>query len=57
MEGQTYKIDSKRLGILDDTSMERAKQFLDEQKKNLSTSKTQSVGFEFTVGKSQKDDG
>lgn len=44
-EGQTYKIDSKRLGILDDTGLERAKQFLEEQKKYLSTCKTQFVAL------------
>ena len=40
-DSQQSRIDSKRLGLLDDNGLERAKQFLEEQRKYLAASKSQ----------------
>ncbi len=40
----SVKVDSKRLGVLDDSGLERAKQFIEEQKKYLQNCKIQFVG-------------
>lgn len=40
---ELHKIEAKRLGVLDEFGLERAKQFLDEQKKQLAASKAQFV--------------
>jgi hypothetical protein len=42
-ESHSSRIDSGRLGLLDDSGLERAKQFIEEQKKNLYNCKTQFV--------------
>lgn len=38
-----HKLEAKRLGVLDEFGLDRAKQFLDEQKKQLAASKAQFV--------------
>lgn len=42
-DSQNAKFDTKRLGLLDDSGLERAKQYIEEQKKHLQNSKAQFV--------------
>lgn len=42
-EQQAYKIESKRMNILDESGLEKANQFIEDQKKYLTNSKAQFV--------------
>lgn len=53
---ELHKIEAKRLGVLDEFGLDRAKQFLDEQKKQLAASKAQFVSPGH-IGKSQEGHG
>jgi hypothetical protein len=52
-----HRIEAKRLGILDEFGLDRARQFIDDQRKYMHTCKSQFVISRANLGKSKENYG